>query len=107
MKPSFDLETVYYGFQGLFPNMLQNLETMVWGLKDIILLHNNTILFVTIDKFDPNLVLININKLKPYKFIEDKTLHLYWSNWVTWSLMNLFKPENLIHYLLNLKVFNM
>jgi len=39
-------------------------------------LPNNIILFVTIDKFDPNPVLININKLKPYKFIEDKTLQL-------------------------------
>jgi hypothetical protein len=29
---------------------------------------------VTIDKFDPNLILININKLKPYRFIEDQTL---------------------------------
>jgi hypothetical protein len=37
-------------------------------------LPNNTILFVTIDKFDPNPILVNINKLKPYKFIEDKTL---------------------------------
>jgi hypothetical protein len=26
------------------------------------------------DKFNPNLVLVNINKLKPYRFIEDKTL---------------------------------
>ncbi len=37
---------------------------------------NNTILLVTINRFDPNLVLININKLKPYKFIEDKTLQV-------------------------------
>jgi hypothetical protein len=37
-------------------------------------LPNNTILLVTIDKFDPNPVLVNINKLKSYKFIEDKTL---------------------------------
>jgi hypothetical protein len=28
---------------------------------------------MTIDKFDPNLVLVNINKLKPYRFIEDQT----------------------------------
>jgi hypothetical protein len=28
---------------------------------------------VTIDKFDPNLVLVNINKLKPYRFVEDQT----------------------------------
>jgi hypothetical protein len=34
-------------------------------------LPNNIVLFVTINKFDPNLVLININKLKPYKFIEN------------------------------------
>jgi hypothetical protein len=32
------------------------------------------VLLVTIDKFDPNPMLVNINKLKPYKFIEDKTL---------------------------------
>jgi hypothetical protein len=37
-------------------------------------LPNNIILFVTIDKFDPNLVFVNINKLNPYKFIEDKIL---------------------------------
>jgi len=37
---------------------------------------NNTILFITIDKFDPNPVLININKLKPFRFIEDRTLQL-------------------------------
>jgi hypothetical protein len=28
---------------------------------------------MTIDKFDPNLVLFNINKLKPYRFVEDQT----------------------------------
>jgi hypothetical protein len=37
-------------------------------------LPNNINLLVTIDKFDPNLVHVNINKLKSYKFIEDKTL---------------------------------
>jgi hypothetical protein len=37
---------------------------------------NNIILLVTIDKFEFNLVLVNISKLKPYKFIEDKTLEL-------------------------------
>jgi hypothetical protein len=34
------------------------------------------VLLVTIDKFDPNLVLVNINKLKPYRFINDSTLQL-------------------------------
>ncbi len=36
---------------------------------------NNIIILVTIDKFDPNPILIYINKLKPYKFIiENKIL---------------------------------
>ncbi len=35
---------------------------------------NNIILIVTIDKFDPNLMFVNINKLKAYMFIEDKSL---------------------------------
>jgi len=39
-------------------------------------LPNSIILFVTIDKFDLNLVLVNINKLNPYKFIANKTLQL-------------------------------
>jgi hypothetical protein len=37
---------------------------------------NNTVLLINIDKFDLNPVLVNINKLKPYMFIEDKTLQL-------------------------------
>jgi len=28
---------------------------------------------MTIDKFDPNPILVNINKLKPYTFVEDHT----------------------------------
>lgn len=35
---------------------------------------NNTMLLMTIDKFDPNPILVNINKLKPYRFVEDRTL---------------------------------
>jgi len=35
---------------------------------------NNIILLVTIDKFDPNPMLVNINKLKPCKFIKYTTL---------------------------------
>jgi hypothetical protein len=39
-------------------------------------LPNNIVLLVTIDQFDPNPVLVNINKLKPYRFIENRTLQL-------------------------------
>ncbi len=37
-------------------------------------LPNNIVLLITIDKFDPNPILVNINKLKPYMFIKDRTL---------------------------------
>jgi hypothetical protein len=37
-------------------------------------LPNNIILLITIDKLDPNLLLVNINKLKPYKVVENKAL---------------------------------
>ncbi len=46
---------------------------------------NSIILLITIGKFDPNQVLVNINKLKPYKFIEDITLQLV-----------LIKPSDLV-----------
>jgi len=35
-------------------------------------LPNNMVLLVTMDKFDPNLVFVNVNKLKPYLFLEDE-----------------------------------
>jgi hypothetical protein len=35
---------------------------------------NVHVLLMIIDKFDPNPVLVNINKLKPYRFVEDHTI---------------------------------
>jgi hypothetical protein len=35
-------------------------------------LPNNIVLLVTIEKFETNLVLVNMNKLKPYKYMESK-----------------------------------
>ncbi len=29
-------------------------------------------LLMTLDKFDPNHVLVNVNKLKPYQFLDDE-----------------------------------
>ncbi len=48
---------------------------MVWAIQITIFLPNNIILLITIVNFDPNPILININK-KPYKFIADKKLQL-------------------------------
>jgi hypothetical protein len=47
---------------------------MVWAYHIHYYFPNNTVLLVTIDKFDLNPMLVNINRLKPYRFIEDKTL---------------------------------
>jgi hypothetical protein len=30
------------------------------------------VLLVTLDKFDPNLVLVNVNTLKPYQFLDEE-----------------------------------
>jgi hypothetical protein len=34
----------------------------------------NIVMLVIIDKFNPNSILVNTNKLKPYKSIKDQTL---------------------------------
>jgi hypothetical protein len=36
------------------------------------MLPNNIVLLVTIEKFETNLVLVNVNKLKPYKYMESE-----------------------------------
>jgi hypothetical protein len=35
-------------------------------------LPNNIVLLVTIEKFEINPMLVNVNKLKPYKYMESK-----------------------------------
>jgi hypothetical protein len=35
-------------------------------------LPNNIVLLVTIEKFETNLVLVNVNKFKTYKYMESK-----------------------------------
>jgi len=63
---------MYHGFQELFPNMLRNFRDYSLDLLGSnSCLPNNTILLDIIDMFDPNPMLVNIIKLKPYKFIED------------------------------------
>jgi hypothetical protein len=36
------------------------------------MLLNNIVLLVTIEKFETNPMLVNVNKLKPYKYMESK-----------------------------------
>jgi len=35
-------------------------------------LPNNVVLLVTIEKFETKLLLVNVNKLKPYKYVESE-----------------------------------
>jgi hypothetical protein len=47
-------------------------------------LPNNNVLLVTIKKFDTNSMLVNVNKLKPYKYMEsevqrqEQQMLVYW-----------------------------
>jgi hypothetical protein len=47
-------------------------------------LPNNIVLLVTIEKFEINFVLVNVNKLKPHKYMESKVhkkeqqIPMYW-----------------------------
>ncbi len=48
------------------------------------MLPNNIVLLVAIEKFETNLMLVNVNKLKPYKHMEfegqkqEQQMPLYW-----------------------------
>ncbi len=55
---------------------------------------NNTAPLVTIDKFDPNSTLVNINKLKPYRFVEDQTFQTLLTKSNDLLLENLTKTNN-------------
>jgi hypothetical protein len=48
--------------------------TMKWfgSCKIQYVLLNNIVLLVIIEKFETNLVLVNMNKFKPYKYMESK-----------------------------------
>jgi len=47
-------------------------------------LPNNIVLLVTVEKFETNPMLVNVNKLKPYKYMESKVqkkeqqMLIYW-----------------------------
>jgi hypothetical protein len=48
-------------------------KNMVWSIQGTILFTNNIVFFVYVNSFEPNPILINVNKLKPYTYV-DKTL---------------------------------
>jgi len=61
-----------YGFPGVVFKHVPKSQKQWFGPYRIqYFLPNNIVLLVTINKFDTNLVFVNINKLKPHMFIED------------------------------------
>jgi hypothetical protein len=49
-------------------------KEVVWTLIIQFFKPNNIMLLIIMDKFDSNHVLVNVNKLKPYKYM-DKEVH--------------------------------
>jgi hypothetical protein len=68
---------------------------------------NNIVLFITIDKFDTNPILVNINKLMPYRFIEDKTLQPILVNPSDLVVDEPIQTRNLNRYLLEMQILNL
>jgi hypothetical protein len=64
-KNNSNLVIFFYGFQREINHILGS--SLGNGLDHI---ENKMVLLVTLTNFEPNLMLININKLKLYKFIE-------------------------------------
>ncbi len=56
-------------------------------------------LLVTVEKFETNHVLVNVNKLKPYKYMEsevqrqEQQMLIYWENSVSGVQMKIFDME--------------
>ncbi len=70
-KKSSNSMILFYGFQKGVSHILRS-STKKWFEPYIVqyVLPSNMILLATFINFEPNLMFININKLKPYKFIE-------------------------------------
>jgi hypothetical protein len=52
---------------------LENFTENWFGLYKIqFCLPNNIVRLIIVDKFDPNLILVNVNKLKPCQFFDDE-----------------------------------
>ncbi len=65
---------MYFGFQKDKKHILKKFhQEVVWSIQSTILLTKQCCFkSVTMDKFHPNLVLVNIKKFKPYQFLDDE-----------------------------------
>ncbi len=74
IKKKFQLEIMFYGFPREKKHIWANLRKRWFSqFKVQYCLPNNFIILVSITNFEPNSVLVNVNKLKPYTYV-DQTL---------------------------------
>jgi hypothetical protein len=72
-KRTFNLEIMFLVSQGI-KNTFGKLKKIWFGSFRIqYFLPNNIVLLIYVNNFEPNPILVNINKLKPYKYV-DQTL---------------------------------
>jgi hypothetical protein len=76
---------MFCGFQRANKSHLGKFTRKWFGLYKVqYVLPNNTILLVTIEKFETNPIVVNVNKLKPYKYMEfeiqkqEQQMLVYW-----------------------------
>jgi hypothetical protein len=65
LKRSSNLEVMFYGFLREKKHIWVNLKKKVWSIHGTLLL-TQYIVIVFVNNFEPSLILVNINKLKPY-----------------------------------------
>ncbi len=74
LKRSSDLDIMSYGFPKEKKTHMGKFKKRWFGpLKVEYCLPNNIILFVSVNNFEPNPILVNVNKLNPYTYV-DQTL---------------------------------
>jgi hypothetical protein len=74
LKKSSNLDILFYGFPREKKTRLGKFKKTWFGpFKIQYFLPNNIVILISINNFEPNLVLVNVNKLKSYTYV-DQTL---------------------------------
>jgi hypothetical protein len=60
---------MFCGFQRAISHLRKFITKWFGPYRIQYVLPNNIVLLVTIEKFETNLTLVNVNKLKPYKYM--------------------------------------
>jgi len=77
-KKKSSLEIMYFGFQKDIKHILGKFIKRWFGSYKVqFYLPNNIVPLVTLYKFHPDLMLVNVNKLKPYQILDEKAQITY------------------------------